>query len=297
MTTEDQEFSHLDRAGRLAGNIARQPRAAVYGVVALAVVLSWLVIAAMAVRGAEIRIGAAASPGDNLVADFFHVPLPAFAESFFALCLTPPAFGQSGTGPALVLTAMWFLMALAMMLPSAAPMIRTYCEIADTARGKAQAVVHPMVLVAGYLAVWLVAAIGFAAMTTLLHAYRGGGALDPMLGIAGASALILAGLYQFSGLKDACLKKCRNPFQILFARWSTRPASILRLGMDQGLWCLGCCWALMLVMFAVGVMNIFWMAVLALFTLVEKQTKGVLATRLAGAILLVWGTTLLLVSI
>ena len=72
---------------------------------------------------------------------------------------------------------------------------------------------------------------------------------------------------------------------------------VLRLGAEQGVWCLGCCWALMLVMFAVGTMNIFWMALLGLFTLVEKQTKGPLATRMAGAILLVWATALLVVSL
>ena len=191
---------------------------------------------------------------------------------------------------------MWFLMALAMMLPSAAPMIRTYCEIADTARRKDETVVHPLVLLAGYLGVWLLAALGFAGLTVALQSYRGA-ALDPVIGLAGAAALGLAGLYQFSGLKEACLKKCRNPFAILFARWTVRPAGVLRLGVEQGVWCLGCCWALMLVMFAVGVMNIFWMALLALFTLVEKQTAGTLATRLAGAILLVWATALLLVSL
>ena len=75
-----------------------------------------------------------------------------------------------------------------------------------------------------------------------------------------------------------------------------RPSRILRLGAEQGAWCLGCCWALMLVMFAVGTMNVFWMALIGLFTVVEKQTSGRFATRLAGAILLVWAAALLLVS-
>ncbi|TIQ24742.1 MAG: DUF2182 domain-containing protein, partial [Mesorhizobium sp.] len=88
----------------------------------------------------------------------------------------------------------------------------------------------------------------------------------------------IAGLFQFSGLKQACLKKCRNPFSILFANWSVNPARIFRLGAEQGIWCLGCCWALMLVMFAVGVMNIFWMALIGLFTLIEKQTTGRVAS-------------------
>ncbi len=120
--------------------------------------------------------------------------------------------------------------------------------------------------------------------------------LDPAVGIAGALALLIAGLYQFSGLKEACLTKCRNPFSILFANWSAKPMRIFRLGLEQGVWCLGCCWALMLVMFAVGAMNVFWMALIGLFTLIEKQTAGRIPTRVAGAILLVWAIALLLVS-
>ena len=108
--------------------------------------------------------------------------------------------------------------------------------------------------------------------------------------------MLIAGLYQFSGLKEACLTKCRNPFAILFANWSANAGRIFQLGLEQGLWCLGCCWALMLVMFAVGAMNIFCMALIGLFTLIEKQTTGRMASRISGAILLVWGAALLLVS-
>jgi predicted metal-binding membrane protein len=177
-------------------------------------------------------------------------------------------------------------------------MIRTYCEIADTARIKGEPVVHPLVLVAGYLGVWLAAAMLFAALTLCVHTFAASGEIyDPVLGIAGALALLVAGLYQFSGLKEACLKKCRNPFSILFSNWSAKAIRVLRLGVAQGIWCLGCCWALMLVMFAVGVMNIFWMALIGVFTLIEKQTKGSLPTRLAGAILLVWAAALLVVSL
>ncbi|WP_296746148.1 DUF2182 domain-containing protein [Mesorhizobium sp.] len=176
-------------------------------------------------------------------------------------------------------------------------MIRTYCEIADTARIKGEPVVHPLVLVAGYLSTWLVASALFAALTLAIYPFAAQGQmLDPVVGLAGAAALLVAGLYQFSGLKQACLKKCRNPFSVLFANWSTRPQRIFRLGMEQGIWCLGCCWALMLVMFAVGAMNIFWMALIGLFTLIEKQTQGRMASRLAGAILLVWAAALLLGS-
>ncbi|MER8422907.1 DUF2182 domain-containing protein [Mesorhizobium sp. M1403] len=226
-----------------------------------------------------------------------QLPLPDFLARFFALCLAPAPLHASLGAQGGALTAMWLLMAIATMLPSAAPMIRTYCEIADTARIKREPVAHPLVLVAGYLSVWLAVSAMFAALTLAVDAFASPGQmLDPAVGIAGAAALSIAGLYQFSWLKEACLEKCRNPFSVLFANWSARPIRIFRLGMEQGLWCLGCCWALMLVMFAVGVMNVFWMALIGLFSLVEKQTAGNLPTRLAGAILLVWAATLLVVS-
>src|SRR5690606_29863077 len=140
-------------------------------------------------------------------------------------------------------------------------MIRTYCEIADTARAKGEPVVHPLVLAAGYLAVWLFASFAFAAATLAVRQLAPQGRLlDPVAGLAGAAALAVAGAYQFSRLKPAFMTRCGHRFSTLFARWSDRPARICRLGLEQGAWCLGCCWALMLVMFAVGVSNIFWMA-------------------------------------
>ncbi|RUW22206.1 MULTISPECIES: DUF2182 domain-containing protein [unclassified Mesorhizobium] len=294
MTGQEHDFSHLDRAGRATAGLARSPRLAVTITISAGIVLAWFILAAMAVRGAESRF--AGAPGDALLKDLPRLPLPGFLDRFFALCLTPaPLAGAAGAQAALVL--MWFLMAVAAMLPSAAPMIRTYCEIADTARTKREPVVHPLVLVVGYLATWLAASVVFAALTLTIYAFAASGqVLDPVAGLAGAAALTIAGLYQFSGLKQACLKKCRNPFSILFANWSAKPGRIFRLGMEQGVWCLGCCWALMLVMFAVGAMNIFWMALIGLFTLIEKQTTGRVASQVAGAILLVWAAALLLVS-
>ncbi|BCG94607.1 DUF2182 domain-containing protein [Mesorhizobium sp. 131-2-1] len=297
MTGQDHDFHHLDLAGRAAASVARNPRLAVTIVVGAAVVLAWLTLGVMAIRGAEGRVAGASAPGDFMLRYLPPLPLPDFLDRLFALCLAPaPLAGAIGAqAPALVL--MWFLMAVAAMLPSAAPMIRTYCEIADTARIKGEPVVHPLILIAGYLCIWLAASALFAALTLGVHAFASSGqVLDPVVGVAGALALLIAGLYQFSGLKEACLTKCRNPFAILFANWSAKAGRIFQLGLEQGLWCLGCCWALMLVMFAVGAMNIFWMALIGLFTLIEKQTTGRMASRIAGAILLVWGAALLLVS-
>ena len=246
----------------------------------------------MAIASAQRGLPGGTAPGDALLRGLPDLPMPDWAGRFVALCLTPAAISASPAANFLFAWLLWILMAIAMMLPSAAPLIRTYCEIADTARAKGEAAVHPLVLVAGYLTVWVLAAAGFAAVSVLVQATTGA----PVSGYAAIAALGIAGLYQFSSLKEACLKKCRNPFAVLFSRWSSAPLRVLRLGAEQGVWCLGCCWALMLVMFAVGTMNIFWMALVGLFTVVEKQTSGSFATRLAGTILLVWATALLLVS-
>lgn len=285
MAEQGTGFDHLDRPGRLTARAVLNTRAFVYAVVAAAVLLSWASLGALAIGAAQVGLPAQGGPGDALLRLMPALPLPDWAARFLSLCVTPAG---SGTGSFLLLWSMWVLMSVAMMLPSAAPMIRTYCEIADTGRAKGEPVVHPLVLVAGYLSVWLVAAAAFAAVSL---AARNG-----MNVFAAPAALAVAGLYQFSALKEACLKKCRNPFAILFARWSDRPARIFRLGAEQGVWCLGCCWALMLVMFAVGVMNIFWMALIGLFTIVEKQLRGRLPSRIAGALLLVWAAALLVAS-
>lgn len=296
MTGQDHDFSHLDRAGRATASVSRNPRLTVNIILGASVLLAWLFLGTMAIRGAESRGLNIDAPGDTMLRYLPKLPLPDFFERFFTLCLAPAPL-EGGGAQAGALIVMWFLMAVATMLPSAAPMIRTYCEIADTARIKGESVVHPLVLVAGYLSVWLAASVVFAALTLVVHAFASSAQmLDPVIGPTGAAALLVAGLYQLSGLKEACLTKCKNPFSILFSNWSARPGRILRLGMEQGVWCLGCCWALMLVMFAVGVMNVFWMALIGLFTLIEKQTAARLPTRIAGVILLVWATALLVVS-
>ncbi|AZO08215.1 MULTISPECIES: DUF2182 domain-containing protein [unclassified Mesorhizobium] len=296
MTGQEQDFSRLDRAGRAAASLARSSRLAVTIALGAGLVLAWTILAAMAVRGAESRVGAGA-PGDALLQGLPRMPLPQFLDRFFALCLAPAPLAGSAAVQVLALVLMWFLMAVAAMLPSAAPMIRTYCEIADTATIKNEPVVHPLVLVAGYLTTWVVASVAFAGLTLAASALASSGQmLDPIGGRAGAAALLIAGLYQFSGLKQTCLRKCRNPFSTLFANWSAKPARISRLGLEQGIWCLGCCWALMLVMLAVGATNILWMALIGLFSLIEKQTSGSVPSRIAGAILLVWATALLVVS-
>lgn len=292
MAADRPDFRHLGPAARVAARSAASPRWTVYGLLAGGVLLSWLLLAAAAARGSGGLV--AAGPGGDLLLGLPALPLPAPLERLLALCVTPAAAGASLAAFG-GLFLMWVLMSVAMMLPAAAPMIRTYCEIADTAGREGRRAVHPLVLVAGYLAVWLAASAAFAAL-----AMAAGAVADSAprgVALAGsAAALGIAGLYQFSRLKQACLEKCRNPFAILFARWSERASRIFRLGLEQGVWCLGCCWSLMLVMFAVGLMNVFWMALIGLFAIVERQPDTAFVSRAAGAILLVWSAVLLVVS-
>jgi predicted metal-binding membrane protein len=189
---------------------------------------------------------------------------------------------------------MWCAMALAMMLPSAGPMILTYAEIAETAARKGEIVVSPRVLMAGFLAIWL----GFALCLTLLQF----GLMRAMLidrhmalttPLLSSGILLAAGAYQFSALKHACLTKCQQPLPFFFAHGSTIPKRIFRLGARQGLYCLGCCWAMMLIMFAVGVMNIAWMALVGIIMSIEKLLTTPGLSHAAGVGLMLGGATLI----
>jgi len=205
--------------------------------------------------------------------------------AFEALC-SAMAGGTSAGGIALV-AGMWGAMTLAMMLPSAAPMILTYAEIADTAARKDEPVVSPFTIAAGYTVVWF----GFAAAATLAQfALTQAALLDPSMasasGLFSGAIFIAAGVYQFSALKHACLTQCQHPFPFFFANWSTTPRGVFKLGVRQGLFCLGCCWAMMLVMFAVGVMNVVWMAALGIVMTVEKIGTGRKFTYAVGVALI-----------
>jgi len=206
-----------------------------------------------------------------------------------ALC-RPLAAPTWNTGGFVLVPLMWAAMTLAMMLPSASPMILTYTEIADTAAHKGERIVSPFVLAAGYVLVWL----GFAVIATLAqYAFMRAALLDSGMisasGLFSGAIFIGAGLYQFSALKHACLKQCQSPFPFFFANWATTTRGVFRLGLRQGLYCLGCCWAMMLVMFAVGVMNVIWMAALSAVMTIEKIGAGKRLTYVIGAALITGG--------
>src|SRR5271157_5231919 len=178
---------------------------------------------------------------------------------------------------------MWLLMMVAMMLPSAAPMILFYSGLARGARAKG-AVLAPTSIFAGmYLAVWG----GFSALAALAQwLLVRSGAISEM-GLAfgnqrvGGALLIAAGLYQATPLKRACLDNCRSPLSFLMGLWRPGWAGAARLGLTHGIYCLGCCALLMALLFVFGVMNLVWVAALALLVLAEKTFS--IGSRIATA--------------
>lgn len=208
------------------------------------------------------------------------------------ICRAVPAAAGSAETVAIV-AAMWIAMTLAMMLPTAGPMILTYAEISETASRKGERIVSPQVLISGYLAVWL----GFAALATLAQLAVMSIAAWPSAAKVAvpASALLflMAGLYQFSALKQACLTACQRPFSFFFLNWTDRPFGVFRLGLRQGVYCLGCCWAMMLLMLAAGAMNVIWMALLGLVMLIEKMTPLPYVRRAVGIAFAAVGLTIL----
>ena len=159
-------------------------------------------------------------------------------------------------------------MTLAMMIPSAAPMISTYLDIAEAAAVKRMAIVSPVVLVAGYAAVWVMFALAAAlAQWAVLAAGYAGLFQGRLAGLV----LIAAGAYQFTTLKHACLSRCRMPMPYFLAHWTDRPVGVFRMGVNQGMNCFGCCWALMSLSFVAGLMNLVWMGFLGAVMVLEKS--------------------------
>jgi predicted metal-binding membrane protein len=174
----------------------------------------------------------------------------------------------------------WVTMMAAMMLPSALPMIQLFDQVARRApTGRRQ--LPTSAFVASYLAVWT--AYGLAAFAL----YRIVTALHPALltwnragpYIAGG-AIALAGLYELTPLKSVCLRHCRSPLHYLLGSWRQGYAGAIRMGVEHGAYCVGCCWGLMLILFALGVMSLFWMAVVAALIFVQKVLPfGLRTTR------------------
>ena len=191
----------------------------------------------------------------------------------------------------LLLFLMWAIMMVAMMLPSAAPMILMFASVQRKRRERSSPYVSTAVFVLGYLLIWS----AYSALATLgqwgLHEAA---LLSPMMvstsALLGGGLLIAAGLFQFTPLKHLCLTQCRTPFGFISTHWREGTRGALWMGIRHGSYCVGCCWILMALLFVAGVMNLLWIAVIAGFVLLEKVVpRGEWVSRAAGVILLAWG--------
>lgn len=183
---------------------------------------------------------------------------------------------------------LWAAMMTGMMLPGAAPMFTAYAAVNRRNGGRWAPLIA---FVAAYLSLWIaVSVLGAFMQQGLMGAgllSHPGGSARPLLS---AALLLVAGGYQFSPLKQACLRRCRTPFGFLLTEWRAGSLGALRLGWLHGVECLLCCWALMALMFVLGAMNLLWMAVLTVVMLVEKAAPaGPRIGRCCGALLIGWG--------
>jgi predicted metal-binding membrane protein len=242
--------------------------------------LAWAYLAYVASTGAEMS----AMPGTAAMPDMPDMPG----------MVMPMVHEWSGADFA-AMFLMWAVMMVAMMVPSVTPVVALYGRVGAqrAAQGRPQAPTWPFI--AGYLLAWA----AFSLLATLgnwaLHAQ---GYLTAMMGAAtplvGGILLATAGVYQWTPLKNACLAHCRSPVGFLSDHWREGRLGALRMGLSHGVYCVGCCWLLMTLLFVLGVMNIAWIAALAVFVLVEKMVPfGQLLSRAAGVLMLAWGVWLI----
>ena len=187
--------------------------------------------------------------------------------------------------------AMWALMMVAMMVPTAAPMTLMYAAVARKAAAQHNPLAPTFVFVAGYITMW---AIFSLVATVAQHALDQAALLSPMMvsasGRLGAAILIAAGLYQLTPLKNACLQNCRAPAYFMSRNWRSGNLGAFRMGLRLGAYCVGCCWILMALLFVGGVMNLLWIAAIAIFVLLEKTIPfGDVSGRVAGAAMILFG--------
>jgi predicted metal-binding membrane protein len=251
------------RARRAAGVAAA--RASGVSVVVLAVIAAaWAAAIAAQVSGA-----AAVVHHDHVLAD-----------------------GPPHAGAVLLFVAGWQVMIAAMMLPSSLPLVRMFTAASATAPGRVRALAA---FLAAYALVWTsFGALAFAGDACLHALVNTSPWLEDHEWAIAPAVLLLAGGFQFTRLKDACLRSCRHPASFIHRHYRRGSAAAFTLGTRHGVFCVGCCWALMLVMFALGVASLIWMALLTALMVHEKtRPTGARIVPIAGITLLALGTTLL----
>ena len=196
-----------------------------------------------------------------------------------------------GPGDMAMTATMWAVMMAAMMFPSAAPMLLLFSTVNRKRSAQGTPVIPTGIFLLGYLLIWsgfsLVATGVQWGLHTVMLLSPGLAVTNPLVS---GLCLIAAGAYQFTPLKYVCLQQCQSPLDFLFTHWRDGRSGAFLMGLSHGGYCLGCCWILMALLFVGGVMNLTWIALIAAFVLIERVVaRGVLPSRLAGGLLIVWG--------
>jgi len=210
---------------------------------------------------------------------------------FFAMPMTPAWTAVDF----ILLFLMWVVMMIAMMMPSVAPLILLYAMVNRQKKQRQSPFVPAGYLLGGYFLVWTL----FSLLATILQwGLQQITWLNPDMiitnKILGSIILIGAGLFQFTSLKQSCLRYCRTPVDFLHRHWKENKMGALKMGIENGAYCLGCCWVLMLLLFVCGIMNILWIALISAFVLIEKLLPSKWVSFIAGAALIAYGIIVLI---
>jgi predicted metal-binding membrane protein len=254
---------------------ARLPRRdffAIFGSLAAIVTIAWWYLYSLS----------SAMPGDM-----------AMTEMGMEQAMVTPSWGLNYS---LLMFLMWSVMMVGMMLPSVLPTVMIYSMVAKKAAKDGKTVATTGYFVSGYILIW----IGFSLLATISqYALEKLDMLSAMMvsnnNILGGALLLIAGAWQFTPLKDQCLEQCRSPVEFIYQNWQKGNAGAMQMGIRHGLFCLGCCWALMLLLFVGGVMNLLWIAILTIFVLLEKILPfGSESGKVIGVLMLIVGTVFLI---
>ena len=202
---------------------------------------------------------------------------------------------QWSTGYFWMMLSMWAVMMVGMMLPSVSPMVLIYAAVARKSEEQSMPVASTWAFTLGYVVIWIV----FSLLATIAQwGLDQAALLSPMM-VAnspwlGAGILIAAGIYQMLPIKEACLKHCRSPIHFISTHWQPGKIGALKMGLSHGVFCVGCCWVLMLLLFVGGVMNLVWIAAITIFVLLEKVLPlGNTSSWLIGMVMIAGGAVIL----
>lgn len=211
---------------------------------------------------------------------------------FFAMPMTP----QWSWTDFVLLFLMWFVMMIAMMAPSVSPLVLIFTLLNRKRQQHQNPYVPSGYLLSGYFLVWA----AFSLFATLLQwLLQQVALLNPEMvttsKLLGGIILIMAGMFQFTPLKNTCLRNCRSPIGFIHQHWKDGKSGALRMGIQNGIYCLGCCWILMILLFVSGIMNILWITIISLFVLIEKVLSSIkFISPIAGIALITYGIIVLL---